>query len=89
MRVVTDQLPEEATMPFSKYDIDNKHIQAMQGAFRRICDVLQLDCGRDDSMTEIVVIKIVELAKAGEHDPVQVSERVLAELASSHSTDAA
>ena len=40
-------------------------------------------------MTEIVVMKIVELAKVTEYDPMQVSERVLAELASSHSADAA
>ena len=51
--------------------------------------MLQLDSGRKDPMTEIIVMKIVELAKTGEHDPVQVSERVLAELASSHSADAA
>ena len=76
-------------MPFSRYDIDNEHIEAMRAAFRRVCDVLQLDSGREDPMTEIIVMKIVELAKTGDHDPVQVSERVLAELASSHSADAA
>ena len=76
-------------MPFSKYDIDNEHIEAMQTAFRRVCDVLQLDCGREDPMTEIVVVKIVELAKVGEYDPVQVSECVLAELKASRSADAA
>jgi hypothetical protein len=55
----------------------------------RSTDVLQLGSGREDPITEIIVMKIVELTKAGEHDPVQVSERVLAELASSHSADAA
>jgi hypothetical protein len=55
----------------------------MRAAFHRVCDVLQLDCGRDDSLTKIVVMKIVELMEAGEHDPVQVSERVLADLKSS------
>jgi hypothetical protein len=76
-------------MPFSKYNIDNEHIEAMQGAFRRVCHVLQLDSGREDPMTEIIALKIVELAKTGAHDPVQVSECVLAELKASHSADAA
>jgi hypothetical protein len=70
-------------MPFSKYDIDPEHVEAMRASFRQICDVLQLDCGREDPMTEIVVMKIVELARAGELDPVEVSERILAELKAS------
>jgi hypothetical protein len=76
-------------MPFSKYDLDPEHIEAMWAAFRHVCDALQLDFGREDPMTEIVVMKIVELAKVGEYDPERVSERVLAELASSGSADAA
>ena len=52
--------------------------------------MLQLDYDREDPMTEIVAMKIVEIAKIGEHDPVQVSERVLAELkASPHDVTAA
>ena len=77
-------------MLFSKYDIDPEHIEAMQAAFRQVCDVLQLDYDREDPMTEIVAMKIVELAKFGELDPVQVSERILAELkASLHGATAA
>jgi hypothetical protein len=76
-------------MPFSKYDIDNEHIEAMRAAFRRVCDVLQLDWHREDPMTEIIIMKVAELAKAGEYDPVQVSECVLAELKTLHSADAA
>jgi hypothetical protein len=72
-------------MPFSKYDMGNEHIEAMRVAYRRICDVLQLDCRREDPMTEIIVMKIVELAEVGEYDPMQVSERVLADLKASHS----
>ena len=58
-------------MPFSKHGVDSEHIEAMRVAFHRVCDVLQLDCGRADQMTEIVVMKIVELAKIGEYDPVR------------------
>jgi hypothetical protein len=56
-------------MPFSKFDVDPDHIESMRTAFRLVCDALQLDCRADDPMTEIVVMKVVELAKAGERDP--------------------
>jgi hypothetical protein len=69
-----------ATMPFSKHDIDPQHIEAMRAAFRRVCDILQLNCEADDPMTEIVVMKIVELAKAGELDPERLCLAVIADL---------
>jgi hypothetical protein len=71
-----------AAMPFSKFNVEPEHIEAMRAAFRRVCDVLQLDCGRDDPMTELVVMKIVELAKA-ELDPERLSIEVLAQLGTS------
>jgi hypothetical protein len=61
----------------------------MRAAFRRVCVVLQLDWHREDPITEIIIMKIVELAKVGEYDPMRVSECVLAELKTSHSADAA
>jgi len=72
-----------ATMPFSKYDLDPEHIEAMRAAFHRVCDVLQLDCGREDPMTEIVVMKIVEIATAGELDPERLCIDTLAALEAS------
>jgi hypothetical protein len=70
-------------MPFSKYNADPDHIEAMREAFRRVCDVLQLKCSRDDPRTDQVVLKIVELAKAGELDPERLCIDVLAELETS------
>jgi hypothetical protein len=64
-------------MPFSKYNIDPRHIEAMRTAFNRVCDALLLKCDRDDPMTEIIVEKIVALAKAGEHDAARLAEHVL------------
>jgi hypothetical protein len=52
----------------------------MHAAFRRVCDILQLSCDREDPLTELVVLKIMELAKAGEHDPEILCIDVLAEL---------
>jgi hypothetical protein len=58
-----------ATMPFSKYSVDSDLMEAMRAAFYRAWDILQLSCDRADPLIEVVVTKIVELAKAGERDP--------------------
>lgn len=71
-----------STMPFSKYDADFNAdlMEAMRAAFHRICDILRLSCDREDPLTEVVVTKIVELAKAGERDPDVLCIDVLAQL---------
>ena len=69
-----------ATMPFSSSTVDPSLMDAMRAAFNRVCDVLQLSCDREDPLTEIVVTKIVELAKAGENDPDILCFAVLADL---------
>jgi hypothetical protein len=69
-----------ATMQFSRLQLDPEHIEAMHDAFRRVCDILQLSCDREDPLTEIVVLKIMELAKSGERDPEILCIDVLAEL---------
>jgi hypothetical protein len=66
--------------PFSKYSVDPEHIEVMREAFRRVCDILQLECGRADPRTDQIVMKIVELAKAGELDPERLCIDVLAEF---------
>lgn len=67
-------------MPFSKYDVPPAQIEAMRSAFHRVCDALQLNCGVEDPVTELVVLKIVELAKGGEDNPDRLCAAVLAEL---------
>jgi hypothetical protein len=67
-------------MPFSKYNIDPEHIEAMRAAFYRVCDALLLKGDRDDPMTEIIADKIVALAAAGEHDGQRLAEHVLNDL---------
>jgi hypothetical protein len=67
-------------MPFSKYDVPSAQIEAMRAAFNQVCEALQLNCGVEDPATEIVVLKIVELAKAGEVDPERLCAGVLAGL---------
>jgi hypothetical protein len=67
-------------MAFSKYVVVPAHIEAAREAFRRVCEALQLNCGTEDPMTEIVVEKILNLAKVGESDPTRMCAAVLAEL---------
>jgi hypothetical protein len=69
-----------ATMPFSSSTVDPSLMDAMRAAFNRVCDVLQLSCDRADPLTEVVVTKIVDLAKAGERDPEKLCFAVLADL---------
>jgi hypothetical protein len=68
-------------MPFTKHHIDPAHIEAMRSAFHKICAALLLKGDVDDQMTEIIVTKIVALAKAGEHDANRLAELVLNDLA--------
>jgi hypothetical protein len=73
-----------AAMPFSKLKLlDPEQMEALHEAFRRVCDILQIDCGKEDKLTEFVVLKIVELAKAGERDPEILCIDVLAQLGTS------
>ena len=67
-------------MPFSKHYVDPLHIEAMRAAFYKVCDALLLNGDVDDPMTEVVVEKIVALAKAGEHDADRLAEHVLNDL---------
>jgi hypothetical protein len=68
-------------MPFSRYPTaDSSLMEAIRAAFYRICDVLQLSCDREDPLTDVVVTKIVELAKGGERDPEKLCFAVLADL---------
>jgi hypothetical protein len=69
-----------SSMPFSKYTCEPDLMEAMRATFYRIRDLLQLSCDRDDPLTEVVITKIVELAKAGERDPAILCSRVLAQL---------
>jgi hypothetical protein len=50
-------------MPFLQYDVDPAHIEAMRTAFHIVCDSLQLKCDGGDPITEIIVTKIIALAR--------------------------
>jgi hypothetical protein len=71
-----------ATMPFSKFNLDPEHAETTMEAFRRVCEVLHINANTEDPLTAFVVLKIVELAKAGELDPERLCNDVLAALES-------
>ena len=54
-------------MPFSKYAEDPLRIEAMCATFHRVCDVLRLDCGTDDPMTEAIARQVGVLMGRSDH----------------------
>jgi hypothetical protein len=68
------------SMPFAKYDIDPAHIEAMRSAFRKVCQKLRMNCTVDDPATDLIVLKIVEIAKTGELDPDRLCDQVVREF---------
>jgi hypothetical protein len=70
-----------ARMPFLKHVVDPAHIETMRAAFQKVCAALQLDCKPGEPLTDVIVAKIIERAKAGETDPDRLCSKVLLELA--------
>ena len=66
-------------MSLSKHDIPH-HMEAVHIAFHKVCDVLFLNGDVGDSVTDFIVNKIVNLVKAGEHDPDRFTWIVLDHL---------
>jgi hypothetical protein len=68
-------------MPFANYVVDPAHVEAMRSAFHKACRVLQLRDDADDPVIDLIVMKIVEHAKAGELDPDLLCSQVLLDVA--------
>jgi hypothetical protein len=62
--------------PFFRPD----QIEAMHEAFKQVCTRLRLTGAKAIPVVELVAIRIVELAHAGEFDPDRLTEAVLAEF---------
>lgn len=67
-----------AILPFWKKDgvFEPEATQAMSDAFEAACRALQLSNGAARER-EVVAVRIVELARRGERDPIRLFERVL------------
>jgi hypothetical protein len=62
------------------FAFEPEHFQTMHRAFDAVCAKLQLSTGTEDRVTELVAVKIIELAAAGERNPDRLTARVLAEF---------
>jgi hypothetical protein len=67
-------------MPSRDLAFDPEHVQAMLTAFDGACAKLQLRKG--DRLADLVALKIVDLARAGERDPDRLLALVLWEFES-------
>jgi hypothetical protein len=64
-------------MPFRNFSIDPRHSEAMREAYRLVCDALNLNCAPEDPATNMVAMKIIDVAAAGEIDPKKICAKVL------------
>jgi hypothetical protein len=74
-------------MPFRNYDFTPERIAAMRAAFERACGILHLNGNTEDPLSELIVLKIAELAKVGEIDSERLCIGVLAEFWGDRPTD--
>ena len=65
-------------LPFVRDGVfDQKDIAAMSTALDEVCKMLNL---RDDSSAkEVIAIRIIDLARAGERNPTRLRDRILHE----------
>jgi hypothetical protein len=81
--IALQRLPEDrmaTILPFLREQtvFDPETIQAMSSALEQACRTLNL---RDDATREreVVAVRIIELARRGEHDAARLCRRVLSE----------
>jgi hypothetical protein len=67
-------------MPFTGRAIDPNDLEFMRGAFNKVCDRLELQCRREDRITDVVVDAIIEVIATGERNPERLCEQVLVRL---------
>jgi len=75
--VGSSTMPRPASRTFA---FKPEHIQAMRNAFDAVCTKLELSVGTGDQVTELVALRIIELARAGERDANRLIARTLAEF---------
>jgi len=59
---------------------DPETIQAMYSAYEDVCKVLGLTNDKNDRVTELVAMHIIEVAKAGETDRIALRDSALKAL---------
>jgi hypothetical protein len=59
--------------------LEPERIEAMRLAFEKACDALQIT-HKDDALSEIIAMKIVELGSGGEIDPERLCSQAVSSL---------
>lgn len=72
-------MPAPFVPTFSQASSDPHLVGVMDQAYAKACRMLH-DKGQPALVQEVIAGRIVELVKAGEHDPRRISERVIAGL---------
>jgi hypothetical protein len=67
-------------MPVASREVLLPSNEAMRRAFQKVCRVLRINGDVNDPMTELIVTKIVGLAKAGDNDADRLCSKVLASM---------
>jgi hypothetical protein len=67
-------------MPFTGRAIDPNDLEFMCATFNKVCDRLELQCRREDRITDVVVDAIIEVVATGERNPERLCEQVLVRL---------
>ena len=68
-------------IPFSRdVGFDPEQVDAMLTAFDAVCTKLRLVRGRGDQLTELVALKIVDLARTGQRSADELAAHALAEF---------
>jgi hypothetical protein len=70
-------------MPFRNYAVNPGDIEAMCTTLHMVCQALDLDCDEFNPMTNLIVDRIVELARSGDINPLHLSDQVLLSLSAS------
>jgi hypothetical protein len=70
-------MPRPASRNFA---FQPEQIRVIHGAFEAVCAKLQLSTGTGDRVTELVALRIIELARAGERNADRLTARVFAEF---------
>jgi hypothetical protein len=68
------------TMPVSSREVLLPSNEVMRRAFQKVCHALRVNGDMNDPMTELIVTKIVGLAKAGDYDPDRLCSKVLTSM---------
>lgn len=59
---------------------DPEEIATLVAAYDRLCASLHLESSRYAAANELVALKVIEIAQAGDLDPVSIHDRAIVEL---------